>query len=204
MRFLLSPVIILIFLAGIISACNECNDCGPGSAYPFFKIRFFNIDSLIKVEEGISIAQDSLDSLNVLIAEGGDEYIPARDQLQNELSRLFVISNNIQNGKIRVESVSGIGTDKIIYYRDSVTHDSLTVFNFPLSMDVGIANYIVDIYGRKDTLSVLYNLETKTLGQSILIRAYELNVSYHTYDSLKISCISETCLSNATTISVYF
>jgi hypothetical protein len=71
-------------------------------------------------------------------------------------------------------------------------------------MDDGNAGYIVDIYGRKDTLSVSYNLETKALGQSILIRAFGLNVSYHTYDSLKISCISETCLTNATTISVYF
>jgi hypothetical protein len=201
---LIRSFILILITATLFNTCNECNDCGPGGNYPFVRLRFYNIDSLIKAEAGIVVLEDSLEAVSLLISGGNNDLIPLRDELQRRLVTLFLATSSINDGEIRLEQVTGTGAQKILYFRDSLNNDSLRIFNFPLSMDAEDSQFIVAIPGRIDTLDVVYKLRTSARGQSIYRQAYGIQVVYHTYDSIRISCRADSCLSNETSISVYF
>ena len=192
---------LLILTIGVICGCGDCKDCGPSQDYPYFKVRFFNIDSLIKVNASITETQDSLTQL---IDSGYQQNDTAVISVRNKLRFLDNVQSNIRKGKIKIAEVEGTGTDKILLFRDSLTNDSLISFNFPLSMSEDKSEFIVHIADRKDTLSVSYQVITKSEGHSILRRAYGINIITCTYDSIKVSCKSDTCLSNETTLYAYF
>jgi len=192
---------LLILAIGVICSCGDCKDCGPSQNYPYFKIRFFNIDSLNKVNASIAETQDSLTQL---IDSGYQESDTVVININNKLTFLENVQTNIRMGKIKIDDVEGTGADKILLFRDSLTNDSLISFNFPLSMSDDKSEFIIHIADRKDTLSVNYQVLTKSEGHSILRRAYGINIITCTYDSIKVSCRKDSCLSNETTLYVYF
>lgn len=196
------PVSALLLLG--FHRCTPCNDCGPQENFPYITLRFFNMDSLAKVDTVLSALQDSLLVLNDSINQGNDQYIPVRDSLQNIATFFQTVQTNIKNGKIRINEVAGEGSNKILFFKDSLTHDSLTTFRFPMAMDKDGSEYLINIAGRIDTLQINYELKTETHGQSIIRLAYGISVTGTSYDSVKISCYHNLCLSNETTISVYF
>jgi hypothetical protein len=198
-------VLPLILLGSVIfSRCSNCTDCGPSHSYPFFIIRFFNVDSLLKVEATIAETQDSIDQVNQLIDSGYVEYDSVLIQLQYDLTYWQNVEKNIKNGKIKINEVEGTGTDNTLVFTDSLTNDSLTTFNFPLSMHADNSEFLIHIAERLDTLSMTYRVVTELSGQSILRRVYGINVTKSTYDSTKVSCRNDTCISNETSIYVYF
>jgi len=194
----------LLVVFGWIGGCQECDDCGILERDPTVNIRFYNIDSLIKVENALIEVNDSLDIIYEEIENGNNDLIEIRDQLEKIQSDLEDTQQNILDGKLRIEEVNGIGALEPLYFRDTTTNDSLTVFPFPLSIHENNSTFIIEIEDQLDTLSLFYNLEEETLNNRIIIQAYNLEIESNTFDSTKIRCLDESCMSDETTISIYF
>ena len=186
------------------TGCNKCDDCAPGQNYPFVNVRFYNIDSLVKVENSIAGLNDSIQIINDLITGGNTEWNSVLAILNNKLLSLESAKQKISQGKIRVEKVTAEGTDNNLFFRDSTTHDTLTSFKFPLSLETENSEFFITLPGRIDTLGLKYQLETESYGSGITRRAYNLSVIKNTYDSLKFICKYDSCVSDETTISIYF
>ena len=188
----------------MLFGCDECEDCGILYKEPVINVKFYNIDSLRKVEQNLNEINDSLEVVNEEIENGNTDLIGIKDTLEKEKSKFEKAKKNIQDGKIRIEEVRGIDAVTSLYFRDSTTHDTLTVFLFPLSMHDDISTFIIEIEDRVDTLQVIYRLREDVSNQYILIRAYDLSLGEISYDSADISCKKDSCISDETTVSLYF
>ncbi len=200
--FFIVPLFLLL-VAGNYS-CSNCNNCGPSSNYPYVNVRFYNIDSLVKIDDSITVLNDSISTITNLIKQGADSLSSVLNSLNNNLSTMTAIQAVINSAKIKIDSVEGVGSDNFLYFTDSVTHDSLTSFHFPLKMTEGNSEFIIAISGRKDTLSLNYNLISQAYGANIISRAYDLSVEESTYDSIKMICKKDSCFSNDVTLNIYF
>jgi hypothetical protein len=43
-----------------VYSCQDCDDCGPSQNEPYVILKFFNIDSLLKVRDTLAYLNDSL------------------------------------------------------------------------------------------------------------------------------------------------
>lgn len=188
----------------MVIGCDECEDCGILYKEPVINVRFYNIDSLLKVEGFLNEIEDSLEVVNEEIENGNTALTVIRDALEEDKTGFEKVRKNILDGKIRIEEVRGIDAITSLYFRDSTTHDTLTFFPFPLSMHDDISTFIIEIVDRMDTLQVIYKRREDISNQYILIRAYDLSLGKITYDSAYVSCKKDSCISDETTVSLYF
>ena len=191
----------LIELSG---GCEECKNCGIAYKEPVVNMKFFNIDSLNKVNIALVEVEDSLAKVNEEIDNGNTDLIEIKTELEIQKAGLEATQKDIAQGKIKIEEVTGIDALQPLYFRDSTTNDSLTVFPFPLSMHANTSTFHVEIDDRLDTLTVGYLRAEDVSSNFILIRAFDLSVGSSTYDSAKVICNKDSCLSHETTIYVYF
>jgi hypothetical protein len=195
--------VLLTVPLGILS-CQDCRDCGPSTAEPFVYFQFFNIDSLNKVEDTLAILEDSLEIVMAGIDTGNTDLDTIRVELEYSIDVYEQVQTDIENGKIKIDQVVGPNGEGPIYFTDSLTNDSLTTFRFPLDMNYDTCSFVVDINGNEDFVGVQYIREIDYTNYQILVRIYETEVTEYTYDSVKVNCDKTDCISNETTIKVYF
>ena len=198
-----SLFVLLTVPLGILS-CQDCRDCGPSTAEPFVNFQFFNIDSLIKVEDTLDVLEDSLEIVMAGIDTGNTDLNTIRVELENSIDVYEQVKNDIENGKIKIDEVMGPNGEGPIYFRDSLTNDSLTTFRFPLDMNYDTCSFIVNINGNEDLVGIQYLREIDYASYQIVVRIYETELVEYTYDSAKVECDKTDCISNETTIKVYF
>jgi len=184
--------------------CQECDDCGPSLNESFVNLRFYNIDSLVKVEDTLSIVQDSLDAVNQNIEEGDTTLAMIKEELEKQIVFYSEIKNNINQGKIKIDEVFGGNGEGPLLFRDSLTNDSLSNFRFPLDMNVDESVFIIRIQDETREIGFNYTREIDRGGDYIVVRVYDTQVVNHTFDSVKVICNQEKCLSNETTFRIYF
>jgi hypothetical protein len=188
---------------GILS-CQDCRDCGPSTAEPYVNFQFYNIDSLNKVEDTLVVLEDSLEKVMAGIDTGNNDLNEIRVELENSIDVYEQVKNDIEDGKIKIDEVMGPNGEGPIYFTDSLTNDSLTIFRFPLDMNYDSCSYIININGNEDLVGVQYLRDLDYINYQILVRIYEADVTEITYDSAKVICDKTDCISNETTIKVYF
>jgi len=193
----------LIVPLGILS-CQDCTDCGPSTAEPYVNFQFFNIDSLVKVEDTLLVLEDSLDAVLVGIDTGNTELDTIRTGLENQIDTYEQVKQDIENGKIKIDEVWGPNGEGPLYFRDSLTNDSLTTFPFPLDMNYDSCSFIIRINDMDDRVAVSYFREEDYANYRILVRVYELEVTESSYDSVKVICDQNECNSNETKVYLYF
>lgn len=198
-----SFLLVLTAPLGILS-CQDCPDCGPALVEPVTHFRFFNIDSLNKVEDTLFILEDSLDKVIAGIDTGNSDLDTIRMILETQVDLYDQVSTDIKNGKLKIEEVSGPNGEGPIYFRDSVTNDSLTTFLFPLDMNYDSCSFIIKIKDREDRVSVHYEREMDYASERIIMRVYDLEILESSYDSAKVVCGQSKCNSNETSIYFYF
>ena len=100
-------LLILLFLLGLTSipGCEKCNDCGPSENYPFVNVRFYNVDSLVKLQDNISLLNDSITVLDTLIAHGSDSLSSTKSLIQNQLNLYQEAVTKINNGEIKIDNL---------------------------------------------------------------------------------------------------
>jgi len=194
---------LLIGSLGFLS-CQDCNDCGPAENEPYVSFRFFNIDSLIKVEDTLLVLEDSLDKVIEGIDTGNTELDTIRQVLEEEIDLYNQVYTDIKDGKVKIDEVTGPNGEGPIYFRDSTTNDTLTIFPFPLDMNYDSCSYIIQMAGMTDEVGLIYSHELDYVSERIIMRIYDLEVSKNSYDSAKIVCDKNRCNSNETKIYFYF
>jgi hypothetical protein len=199
-------LLIFLFILAVIKipGCTPCNDCGPSENYPYVNVKFYNIDSLLKLQNEINIINDSIAVLDELIAGGADSLTSIKSSLESTLGLLQEGQSKITSGQIKIDALNGTGAGKTLYFTDSVTMDTLTSFRFPLDSYNPKSEFIITINGHDDTLGLNYRLNRVMHGNSIIMSATNLSVFLNTYDSAKLTCKLDSCISNETTLSIYF
>ena len=198
------PLFVLLTVPLGILSCQECRDCGPSTAEPYVNFQFYNIDSLIKVEDTLVVLEDSLDKVLAGIDTGNTDLDTIRIELEASIDTYDQVKTDIENGKIKIDQVMGPNGEGPIYFEDSLTNDSLTNFRFPIDMNYDSCSYLVTINGKEDLFGVEYISELDYVNYQILVRIYEVDITETTYDSAKVICDKNNCNSNETTIQVYF
>lgn len=196
--------IYLILLPLAYSSCQECNDCGPGQNEPFVNLRFYNIDSLLKVEDTLTFIQDSLDTVNQRIQDGDTTLTDIKSALEYQKSVYIKVKNEINQGKIKIDEVFGPNGEGPLFFRDSIKNDSLTNFRFPLDMNHNESLFIINFNGESNQIGFNYTREVDRGGDFIVIRVYDPQLSTYTFDSVKVVCNKDKCLSNETIFRIYF
>lgn len=196
--------ICFLLLPWIYFGCQDCDDCGPSQKEPYVILKFFNIDSLLKVEDTLAILNDSLVSVEDKIEEGDTTLYEERDMLQMLIARYEKVENNINQGKIRIESVSGNDGQELLLFRDSTTNDTLRNFRFPLDMNSDQSLFKVNIQDQTNEIRFSYNREIGQSGSDIVVRALNLELLESSFDSAKINCKTSNCFSNETVVDIFF
>lgn len=203
-EFINGLFLVWILLSLGISSCQDCADCGPATAEPYVSFRFFNIDSLLKVQDTLQVLEDSLEKVIAGIDTGNTDLEPIRAELEEGVDLYDQVSTDIKNGKLKIEEVRGPNGEGPIYFRDSTTNDSLTVFPFPLDMNYDSCSFLISIGERVDKVGVSYVSELDYASERIIMRVYDIEISENTYDSARIICNENRCISNETKIYLYF
>jgi hypothetical protein len=198
-------IFLIILLFGVIS-CEECDDCGPSQNEPYVNLRFFNIDSLIKVQDTLIFLKDSLDRIEEKIQEGDTTLSDEKDAIENSIALYNQVEDDINEGNVRIDEVFGPNGEGPLLFRDSLTNDSLTVFRFPLDMNADESSYIIHFREEGDTNEIGFNYrrETDVAGDFVVVRIYDITETGHSFDSIKQVCNKNECISNETTFRIYF
>lgn len=195
----------LLLLVPLILACEDCRDCGPSKNEPYVNLKFYNIDSLLKVNAELDILADSLEVVDTLIKKGDTTLTETRDMLAGMQTLYKMAQSKINAGMIKINEVSSLDDDnRSIVFRDSAKNDSLTLFRFPLSMNKDESAFSIDIQGNKNQISFAYTRTIDKAGDQILVHALNLEVIDYSYDSVKVNCGNSSCLSNETHVNIYF
>jgi hypothetical protein len=196
--------IYLILVPLAIYSCQDCDDCGPSQNEPFVNLRFFNIDSLVKVRDTLAFLNDSLDRIEEAIGAGDTTLTEKKETIESGIDLFDQVENNILDGKIRIDEVFGDGGEGPLLFRDSLTNDSLTVFRFPLDMNRDESSFTIDFGEESNEISFSYIREIDQGGDFIVLRVYDVGVTGHSFDSVRLICNLDQCLSNETTFRIYF
>ncbi len=194
----------LILISCLYYGCQECDDCGPGQQYPYVNLMFFNMDSLVKVENTLENLEDSLQTVNNRIQEGDTTLFDTRDNLQELISLYEESRENINLGKMKIDRVYGVNGQGPLYFRDSTTRDTLTNFQFPLAMDRDQSAFEIHFQDQVNEIGFKYTRQVDQIGKDIVIRVLNIQLLESTFDSVKINCKKSSCLSNETVVDVYF
>jgi len=140
-----------------------------------------------------SIDNDLIDEL--------DRQVDVLTKQSNDLTQTVRV---IESGKLKLDSLKGIGSDNTLLFQDSLNNDSLQVFNFPLNMQENTSKFVIYIDQFTDTLTLNYNRELEESNDFAIIRAFNLEIENHTFRQIEVDCANENCESNETTITAYF
>ncbi len=167
---------------------------------PQVNLAFFDIDSLNKAQAEIILLTDSLQRVNERIQNGETGLQPIADQLQIEIAELEQAVQDLQAGRTRVDQVMAEGSAGTISFMDSAT-----LFPFPLNPMADQSVFFITIGEDQDTIGVMYERRVWDTLDVVRIDAKNIQVMFHSYDSVKVICDS-VCLesSNETILEIYF
>ncbi|RED96189.1 hypothetical protein [Marinoscillum furvescens] len=168
----------------------------------FFADSLETIDSL--VEAGETEYLDKQEALNHTIDSldtSADSLSSWNRQLNTLKSDLNTIVKVISDGKVQLDEVILVEANKQVVFEDT-----LSSFGFPLLLadGPGVSSFEITLADEQYTIAFEYTTFEEMGADRILrVLATDVNVTNYTgFDSLKINC--ETCLSNETTVTVYF
>lgn len=169
---------------------------------------------------------DEILKLDTLIDEGQTEYQSQKDELQNLYDSLDDFSEQLDTNIDSLESINSdlddiidviesgkLLLDKAVIVDNNSTityEDSAKTFKLPLLLpdnegESGETNYEITIAGTVYTIGFSYTSEqTMDKTRTVKLQAIGLDTLYHSFDSLHIKCPTDECISDATTITVYF
>jgi hypothetical protein len=179
-------------------------------------------DSSVKaLNASITALSDSLIVLDTLIANGQVQYESTRDSFLLAISDFenLVVANTLV--KTKIDSVNKVfnsvvtkinkGTVQLLrtYLVEETIDldypDSTSLFRLPLLLATGQSTYEIQIGDSTYTIAFQYDTyEAIDDARIARIRAVNLDTIYHTFDSLVISCQTNQCISDETTVTAYF
>lgn len=178
--------------------------------------------TLALVKDTSAFYRDSLQTIDSLVAAGETEYLDEQEALNETLdslstqsdsltswnrqlntlkSDLNAILTTINAGKVMLDEVILVEANQQVIFEDT-----LSSFGFPLLLadGPGQSSFEILLAGKEYTIAFEY-ATFEELGADRILRVLATDVSvteYTGFDSLKINC--ETCLSNETTVTLYF
>lgn len=176
------------------------------------------IDSLTDIKNYLDSLIDAgntdyEDELATIVAEiesyddASDEISILSDSLSSINSTLDDILDVINSGMLQIQDAIVVDNGSHVDFDDD---DSLKKFPFPLLLpdnegESYETNYQIVITGDTFTIGFSYlTMETIDAERTVKLQAYNIDTLYHTFDSLKIKCTTTECISDETTITVYF
>ncbi len=169
------------------------------------EIQFYN-DSIQTINRLITEGDNNLDNLRNLLQAKTDSLQTTFVNFQNlrleeeeKVNILLVTENDIENGKIRIDSLTSTVTEASVTFGS----DSLESFRFPLSINDDATTYGIFISGVKYELSLEYERNFNEDERSrIEVIVSNIKIGSHTFKEAINSC--EVCISNETSITVFF
>lgn len=168
--------------------------------------------------------EDSLEVIEELIDEGETQYEAQRSLLQNDTADIQTEIRGINARKTVLDSLNKIDADilKVINSgKVQVKHatlvengaridyeDSAIVYNVPLLMREGASETTYEFMIGDEPIGLVFTYQLyETINDSrvYLIRATDITVTSPTGHSFEQDCVDpDNCLSNETTVTVYF
>lgn len=208
------PAFLIFCTTLLLCYCTEDDGLTPLNDEAFVNARFFNVDSLVKVNQtiteldsvillyndSISVARDSVENGNADYEPILADYRATRDQLRNNKTGLEGVRTQLQNGVLKIQQITGPGTEKTLLFGDSTNR-----YRLPLNANQNFSTFYIQKEERADTVTLFYDMEFDIRERVIGKRAF-LNIEnfQHTYDSINFSCIDPECISNGATIRFYY
>ncbi len=233
----------VLAFAGLHS-CDECVECEQVAQAPSTTLVFINgqvlsvvdsaistLDESIIVLEGekdtlvqeIAILEDSIQTLNQLIADGrtdlDDELASVTAMLNDKEEEEMAVDDKLSLGNAAVDSLEtrkqlvqsgAVLVSRILNLRNGLERtyeDSLTAWQIPLEVEIDQTAYELEIDGTDYDLTINYEREqTVDVERVVRIRALSLTATSSTYDSLLVQCpeSNPNCGSGETIITCYF
>lgn len=192
----------------IIFACDQVDDPASEVKPPSIKVDFVADTTFSLNNIRLAKADTLVDSLfiykNKLIEEGNPDSVEAIALYEAQLAikdSLSVINNQFKVGKVKIDQFLAINGSFIEEYQDTIN----SVFALPLNIHDTVSTYVFGYYDLKDTISFSYQTRTSYEIDRIVIRAFDLQVIRHTFDSLsRHYCQTDECTSGEITYKVYF
>ncbi|WP_258097698.1 hypothetical protein [Marinoscillum pacificum] len=190
----------------------------------------FNDDSITKLTEwksdltdSINFLDDSLDALQILIDDGATEYQEAFDRITLFNDSLDVVRDSVTNytsyvkaentelkslitlmnsGKVQLTSVVLLNNGTELIYEDT-----MATFSLPLLLgtvgEYAQSNYEITIIDTVFNLDFSYiTYETVNEARVASVRARDLDILNS--DTVHVNCATTECISDETTVTVYF
>lgn len=169
----------------------------------------------------ITVLSDSLDSVNILIDSGFVEFRADSMLLADEITALTTVNTSLQTESDSIQEIATeVGTEIALVESGSVLVDTITsliqgtslffadsasVYSVPLEISAVETPYSISLNGDQYELNLTYEVrQSLNIEREVLIEAFNLGVSSHTFDSLLIQCSTSECISNESGIVCYF
>ena len=212
-RSFITLSVYLFSYAWLAVACEDA-ELETENIDPFMRVVFINDDSLqtltgLVADLDISILEltnrlDSLDTVNV--DNQFDSLISVldstRDVSNSERAGFTTTISVIERGSVSISSItSPEGVNPLL-----PSPDSTEVFIFPLNAGANFSNFVVSLDGRFYTLETTYERSTLMEQRTIIVEANNLRVTSDDFNDVSLLCrdSANTCISNETTVTLYF
>ncbi len=208
------PTFLIFCTTLLLCYCTEDDGLSPLNDEAFVNARFFNMDSLVKVNQGIAeldsvilLYNDSITVARDSVENGNEDYEPVladlratRDQLRVNKTEFEGVRTQLQNGVLKIRQITGLDTEKSLVFGDSTNR-----YRLPLNASQNFSTFFIQKEERTDTLTLFYEMEFD-INERVIRRLAFLDIQnfQHTYDSIITSCIDPECISNGATIRLYY
>ncbi|MEQ8471837.1 MAG: hypothetical protein RIC35_11655 [Marinoscillum sp.] len=192
----------------------------------------FNTDSIARIDtvrlslaDSVRTLTDTINALNLLISSGNTQYVAQKNRFVGISDSLDVVVDTLNIYKTRIRSLNtemnkvisainggSIQLSEVLLVTNNINlffEDSMKSFSLPLLIgEVGSeqeTSYRVIIVEDTFYISLQYSsYETVDAARVARIRTRNIDTVSHSFDSLNINCRTADCLSDETTLTVYF
>lgn len=205
-RFLL----MLIFAAVILWACDESEDPATAVGLPVIKVDFEarqSKDTTKALFDSLSARYVELGELLDSIAESDHPedtvaILAELDQIGVQRDSVGDANDLFQKNQIRLDSYIAIGGAFFEEYQDTVN----SIFNFPLNINSDSSAFAVKFHNFTDTIIFRYQKEVVSDIDRVFVIATNVSAR-NTNPNIELSrhiCVEETCISSEITYKAYF
>ena len=201
-------VLVIAFL-GLIS-CNDEYIQAEGIE-SFVSLKFINQDSLNNVRSLIAAINDSITTIDSRITaidtaenrldlqDEKDSLNDVKSGLEDRKTKWSSVRSTISGGKVKIDSIVGVGTGKYIIF-----DDSLSSYTVPINSNADNSFFRIYLSTRNDELILSHTIESVFIENQLRAVASNLGVIDATYDSILITCADTTCYTNEAELTIYF
>ncbi len=182
-----------------------------------------NTDSTAKVlKDSIKILKDSIVVLDTLIKNGEVQYESLKESFNQYVADFNILYTSDSLIITKIDSVNKVFNSIVTKINKGTVQlkrtylveesidlddypDSTSSFRFPLLLATEQSTYVFQIGDSTYTIAFQYDTyEAIDDARIARIRAVNLDTIYQTFDSLVISCQTNQCISDETTVTAYF